>query len=497
MSARLAVVFVAVAVAGCFSGRPLSGAYSCTDATSPCPVNYVCIAGLCRAPNADLGGVAGGGGGGGIAGGGGGGGGGTGNADVGDKCTQSSDCQTGNCDTTNGTCELALLSPGWVSIGPMTFARMRPTVLLRADHSIMAAGGGITATNTVDASVEVYLPASSKWQDISGNMAPPYANLFYANQSAAAAELGGTLYIAGGGGQEITLQKYVPAQGMTAAAFASVTNNTGVFIDQAGSAVMGGKLYVFGGFQAANVVGAKAEYYDPTVNPPTGTWTNLGILYTPRRALAGVVGPDGTIYAMGGHGDSSNDVTLASIETYVPASFSWVTASTPMPQAREDHAAATGPDGRIYVIGGLAGGKAQSTVMVYTPLPSGGGRWTTAAQMPSARSGLGAVTGADGLIYVIGGADASGNPLNTAAYYGPKVTIVGTNLQGSNFAKNAAVTVWDSPTASGTIVGNGTTDGNGLLATPIALTGLTTGAHTLTVMDNHSRYPVQTTYTAP
>ncbi len=494
MSARVAVVFVAVAVAGCFSGRPLPGAYSCTNATSPCPVNYVCIAGLCQPPNADLGGVAGGGGGG-IAGGGGGGG--TGTADVGDKCTQSSDCQTANCDTTNGTCELAPLSPGWVSIGPMAFARLRPTVLLRADHSIMAAGGGITATNTVDASVEVYLPASSKWQDISGNTAPPYANLFYANQSAAAAELGGTLYIAGGGGQEITLQKYVPAQGMTAAAFVSVTNNTGVFIDQAGSAVMGGKLYVFGGYQAANVVGAKAEYYDPTVNPPTGTWTSLGILNTARRALAGVLGPDGTIYAMGGHGDGSNDVTLASIETYVPASFSWVRASMPMPQAREDLAAATGPDGRIYVIGGLAGGKAQNTVMVYTPLPSGGGRWTTGMSMPSPRSGLGAVTGADGLIYVIGGADASGTPLNTAAYYGPKVTVVGTNLQGSNFAANAVVSVYDAPTASGTAVGTGTTDMNGLLGSAISLSMLTTGVHTLTVMDNHSRYPVQTTYTAP
>jgi N-acetylneuraminic acid mutarotase len=354
----------------------------------------------------------------------------------------------------------------------------------------MAAGGGYVGNN-FNTSVEVYLPASSKWQDISGNTAAPFAQMFYANQSAVAAQFStmglNSVYVAGGAGNETTLQMY----DTTTKTFDSVSNTTGEFIDQAGSVMLNDELYVFGGYKAANVVGGQSERYDPS----TG-WANLALLTTARRALAGVVGPDGTIYALGGHGDGTNDTTLDVAESYVTQGNQWIKVpAATLPQPREDLAATTGPDGRIYVMGGLSGGATLNSVVAYTPSRT---HWTSVkAAMGTKRSGFGAVTGADGLIYAIGGADGSSTPLNSAEFYGPKIVIVSNAVQGSNFAATAAVTVYDGPIKTNIVVGTGTTGADGTLLAGIPLSSLSSGAHVLTVMDNHSRYPVTTTYTAP
>src|SRR5437868_4466609 len=86
----------------------------------------------------------------------------------------------------------------------------------------------------------------------------------------------------------------------------------------------------------------------------------------------------------------------------VPA---WVTLAA-MPTPRSGLAAATGADGRIYAIGGAdASGNPLATVEAYNPTTN---TWTTAANLNTPRSGLAAVEGTDGRIYVIGGMAASG-----------------------------------------------------------------------------------------
>jgi N-acetylneuraminic acid mutarotase len=74
---------------------------------------------------------------------------------------------------------------------------------------------------------------------------------------------------------------------------------------------------------------------------------------------------------------------------------------------------ATGPDGRIYVLGGVATAWAQvdtngysniaglRTVFIYDPNTR---RWSQGTPMPDGRYALAAVTGRDGRIYTIGGA---------------------------------------------------------------------------------------------
>jgi N-acetylneuraminic acid mutarotase len=90
-----------------------------------------------------------------------------------------------------------------------------------------------------------------------------------------------------------------------------------------------------------------------------------------------------------------------------------------MPTGREFVAAATGPDGRIYAIGGALGGPGvgdTNSVEAYTP---GTNSWATVASMPTARAGFAAATGPDGRIYAIGGNHGSG-VVNTVEAYDTK-----------------------------------------------------------------------------
>lgn len=481
MSFRALAVFVATLAAGCFDERPLPGVYAC-GVNDVCPANYVCNAAKrCVLPD---GGAGGGGGGGGP-------GGGSGTVDVGGNCTVASDCMTANCDT--GVCELASGPPFWSPISEMHFGRQRPAVALMTDGTIIAAGGGYSdmmggAINPVNVSVEQYLPSyfppptNATWRDISGSSTAT-APMVFANQAAVAAVLGGTLYIAGGLGNEQKLQQF----DNTTRTFAAVGTTTGQFIDQAGSAVIGNLVYVFGGFANASTVGGQAEIFDAS----RGSWQPTSAI-TPRRALAGALGSDGLIYALGGFSDPSNTNILSTVQIFSPTSKVWMPGPA-LPAERGDMAAATGPDGRLYVMGGITKAGTEMTVLALTP---GRKHWATVSQLMMARSALGAVVGADGLLYAICGVDATGTPVNTSEVYGPLVVSSASSVSGSNFAANANVSIYDGAVASSAPIAGGTSDGSGVLAA-VTLPSLSSGSHTLTVMDDRSRYPVTTTLTVP
>lgn len=128
----------------------------------------------------------------------------------------------------------------------------------------------------------------------------------------------------------------------------------------------------------------------------------------------------GRIYAIGGFGVSGHSNAVEVYDPTKPAE-GWK-AVAPMPAPRSSLAAVTGPDGRIYVMGGEGGGQpARTTVEAYTPgAPGTPGSWASVAPMDTARSALGAATGSDGLIYAVGGRNSSANGgLNTAEAYTP------------------------------------------------------------------------------
>jgi len=137
-----------------------------------------------------------------------------------------------------------------------------------------------------------------------------------------------------------------------------------------------------------------------------------------RAGLAAAVAFKGNIYAIGGTTVGEPDV-VATVEALDPQTNMWF-LKAPMPTARTHLAAATGGDGRIYAIGGCLtsdGYAGVNTVEVYDPSTN---VWSSAPPMPTARTGLAAVTGLDGRIYAIGGSNVNGGGhFRTVEVYDP------------------------------------------------------------------------------
>jgi hypothetical protein len=163
--------------------------------------------------------------------------------------------------------------------------------------------------------------------------------------------------------------------------------------------------------------------------------------------------------------------------------------------ASDNLAAVTAPDGRIYLIGGTVGGSEVADVWAFTPST---GNYVKVASLAAPRANLGAALGADGSLYAVGGS-AGANALRDVEAYGPQVTLspsmvsasTAVSVSGSNFAALAPVGVYAGTDSSGAPLVNATTDGNGAFG-PLTLPPFAgAGTFTLTIVDGHSRYPVQ------
>ncbi|CAN5851074.1 hypothetical protein BH11MYX4_BH11MYX4_26720 [soil metagenome] len=165
-------------------------------------------------------------------------------------------------------------------------------------------------------------------------------------------------------------------------------------------------IYIIGG--SPTTVGVNTVY---VFTPSTSTYTNVAPMPTARYNLAGAVATDGRIFAMGGLAGGPASSRLATVEAYTPSTNTWAPAAS-LPTARTGLAAATGMDGRIYAIGGY-GPTALATVEAYTTSTN---TWTTVASMPAARGAIAAAVGADGRIYVAGGASGTDTSSSVYAY---------------------------------------------------------------------------------
>ena len=181
----------------------------------------------------------------------------------------------------------------------------------------------------------------------------------------------------------------------------------------------GSWIYAIGGYDdATNSVFATVEAYDTSTKSwSTPTLNPINPMLTARFRLAAASGSDG-LHALGGV-DASSTI-LATHEIYDPATNHWSPAKTTMPTARAGHAAVTGPDGLIYVIGGYdspAQGQMQyfNSVDAYDPVK---GVWSSPPpkSMSTPRGFHAAVTGLDGLIYAIGGVNSQGLVSTVEAY---------------------------------------------------------------------------------
>jgi hypothetical protein len=167
-------------------------------------------------------------------------------------------------------------------------------------------------------------------------------------------------------------------------------------------------IYAIDGYNNTN---DENEAYNPNKN----TWTTLAPDPTPRGGLGAAAGvcPGGTlargcIYAVDGRYKTDY---LGTAEAYNTFNNTWIAlTSDPTPRANPGVAAARCPFGSpstcIYSFGGY-NGSALKTAASYNPKTNS---WTTLADMPTAREGLGAAAGPcpggtipNGCVYAVDG----------------------------------------------------------------------------------------------
>jgi len=174
------------------------------------------------------------------------------------------------------------------------------------------------------------------------------------------------------------------------------------YVHHAMTAVVSGKIYVFGGFSRPG----KDLAWQPVDNaweytPDTNTWRSIAPLPSKRGAGAAVL-VNGKIYVIGGaavlRGQNDpairfdgkpHDMCVGTNEEYDPVANTWRVRAE-MPTAR-NHFLGAEVNGKIYAIGGRLGSTfitRSSNTDITEEYDVAQDVWTTRAQMPTARSGV-------------------------------------------------------------------------------------------------------------
>jgi N-acetylneuraminic acid mutarotase len=173
-------------------------------------------------------------------------------------------------------------------------------------------------------------------------------------------------------------------------------------------AVVGGDVYVIGGFVRSQLTTAVVERFR------AGKWRRVRSLPVPLNHAA-AVGYHGHAYVVGGYA-SRNGLTdpVKTLYRYDPKKNRWRRLPD-MPTARA--ALAVGVvRGRLYAVGGAAGGKQIATLEVYDIAKR---RWSPAASLSVAREHLGgAVHG--GRFYAVAGRNNDSGNLAIVEGYDPR-----------------------------------------------------------------------------
>jgi large repetitive protein len=233
---------------------------------------------------------------------------------------------------------------------------------------------------------------------------------------AGSATLGGKLYMVGGKTASSHLSSmyiYDPGNPLSAAddTWTTGLNLPGPAVENPAVAAVGGKLYVFGG-STAPFSGAvtNAAVYNPDTNPDpnitTPAWSTIAPMPTARGgATAQVI--NGDIYVVGGM--NSSGASVNTVEIYDPETNSWSTG--PSLGTRRDNPGSAVVGNRLYVFGGRtrdANGTVPNgtlnSVEVYDPLV---GQWSVGTSMPTGRRTM-SVGVINNRIQVIGGEATSG-----------------------------------------------------------------------------------------
>jgi hypothetical protein len=162
------------------------------------------------------------------------------------------------------------------------------------------------------------------------------------------------------------------------------------------------KIYIIGGIGPSNINLASVDVFDPSALP-SGPWSTLSGMSTARNSAGATFGPDGKLYVIGGL-NASGGQRYDVVERYDPSSTIWDTlAPLPMPlpgNGGSPVGAAVGCDGSIIAVSNSwpGGGSCTAHTFAYN---IGEDKWYPRAGMPGCLGGRGVVRGPNGLIYAV------------------------------------------------------------------------------------------------
>lgn len=307
----------------------------------------------------------------------------------------------------------------WSSAPSMLAPREMPQVLVGPDGRIYAIGGYDSTSGSWSNALESYMPGDPSWMALAS--VPEPREDFVAVMGA-----DGRIYVMGGwdpdrntGELSRTVQVYDPDVNKWTTQKKEMKEAREDFVAVVDA---NGFIYALGGWDVNGNLTNTLQIYNPDLKkwtiekPMPRTRQDFGEqgsgLEQPHH-LELLVGPDGLIYVLGGL-DPNNNLPTNTVQVYDPATGSWH-IENPMPRARDLFTAVVGPDGRIYAIGGYdANRDLTQTLQAYDPATH---TWSVLPHMPTARVYAGVTVGTDDpRIFVIGGYDGSGEVATVEAY---------------------------------------------------------------------------------
>jgi N-acetylneuraminic acid mutarotase len=275
----------------------------------------------------------------------------------------------------------------WKLTGGLNAARHSHTATLLRNGKVLVAGGYSAGPNPgVLSSAELYDPATETWSDTGSLLAPRVSHT-------ATLLPDGRVLVVGDG--NVSAEVYDPTSGTW-----SATGNLNFpRILHTATLLQNGKVLVAGGWDGASVL-KSAEVYDPA----TGAWSLTGSLGAARYLSSATLLQNGKVLVAGGSDDSDFSSTLVGVEVYDPEAGTWSPTGS-LNAARDTHAAAALPDGRVLVVGGENWNRgfppgALSGAEVYDPAA---GTWGVIAGLNAGRGRHTATLLNGGEVLVVGG----------------------------------------------------------------------------------------------
>jgi hypothetical protein len=245
---------------------------------------------------------------------------------------------------------------------------------------------------------------SSAVQELAAtNVSWTYLTTFSNSTLAPGAVAGGGMIIFYGGNNGTSSTSkvfgYSPSDGSAPLASMSVArSHLGYAPDRDGNA------YALGGLDASGQPLSSAESY----SQDSSAWASIASLPTALYDFPAVFDRTNYVYTFGGFTDTASGTETATVFRYSVSANTW-TVMAPMPIAVAGSAAALGPDGKFYVVGGTSGGVTTNVVQVYNAVSNS---WVISTPLPEGLSA--AAMGADSLgrLIVMGGMDTSGHDVS-------------------------------------------------------------------------------------